>query len=73
MITTVNDIFDGMIYRSLQDESCLLTMSGKTTSTSPVIGQVKSRGEWTIIDRRGDFAKPIFDNSGYNADGSEGK
>jgi hypothetical protein len=48
-------------------------MSGKTTSTSPVIGRVKSREEWTVIDRRGDFAKPIFDNSGYNADGSEGK
>jgi hypothetical protein len=48
-------------------------MSEKTTSTSPVIGRVKSREEWTVIDRRGDFAKPIFDNFGYNADGSEGK
>lgn len=36
-----------------------------------VVGRVKSRGEWTIIDRRSSFAKPAFDGAGYNTDESE--
>ncbi|KAG1744430.1 hypothetical protein EDB19DRAFT_1894577 [Suillus lakei] len=36
-----------------------------------VVGRVESRGEWTIIDRRSNFAKPAFDGAGYNTDESE--
>jgi hypothetical protein len=36
-----------------------------------VVGRVKSRREWTIIDRRSSFAKPAFDGAGYNTDESE--
>ncbi|KAG1744422.1 hypothetical protein EDB19DRAFT_1894563 [Suillus lakei] len=36
-----------------------------------VIGRVESCGEWTIIDRRSNFAKPAFNGTGYNTDESE--
>ncbi|KAG2135445.1 hypothetical protein DEU56DRAFT_392100, partial [Suillus clintonianus] len=36
-----------------------------------VVGRVESRGEWTIIDRRSNFAKPAFDGAGYITDESE--
>lgn len=39
-----------------------------------VIGRVESQGEWTILDRRSDFAaQPVFDGAGYNTDESEGE
>ncbi|KAG1745048.1 uncharacterized protein EDB91DRAFT_1236456 [Suillus paluster] len=42
-----------------------------TEEETRVVGRVESRGEWTIIDCRSNFAKPAFNGAGYNTDESE--